>query len=261
MMLKTFIDDRGVATLSLNRPEIHNAFNDEMIDKITSQFLSWEKNDLVRLVLIKGEGKSFCAGADLNWMKKMLDYSHAENIQDSKKLAKMFKVMNEFEKPLIGKIQGHALGGGSGILAVCDYVILMDRSKIGFTETRLGLVPAVISPYVLSKIGESYARATFLSGKPFSAKKALEMGLAHQVCSEDEIEKVTDQVIDDFLLAAPKAVKIAKKLIKNVIAMKNSKEDDLSFYTCEVIASQRISAEGQEGMSALLEKRKPVWAN
>jgi methylglutaconyl-CoA hydratase len=257
MNYKLEIDDRGVATVTLNRPELHNAFNDELIKDLISCFSALDKNDLVRVVVLTGSGKSFCAGADLNWMKRMKDYSMEENLSDSQTLCELFTIMNDLQKPLIGKINGAALGGGAGLLAVCDYVVAVDTASFGFTEVRLGLLPAVISPFVIAKIGASHARATFLTGAKFNVTKAINMGLVHQVSSFDKIDEDINELIKEFLQAAPNAQKLAKQLIKEVVnagEIKNARN-----YTCEKIAVARKSAEGQEGMSSLLDKRKANW--
>lgn len=255
------IAEQGVATLTLNRPDIHNAFNDEMIYEIIQVFKEYEKDDKVRVVLLKGNGKSFCAGADLNWMKKMKDYSMEQNIEDSKNLAKMFRTINDFPKPVIGRIHGAALGGGSGLVAVCDYVIADKKTIFGFTEVLLGLIPAVISPYVIAKIGETHARATFLSGKRFDANKAMTMGLIHEIeDGDEEIEYYLEKAVGNFLKAGPIAASEAKKLVKEVVNFGNDL-DAKTKYTCEAIANRRIHSEGQEGMNALLEKRKPNWVH
>lgn len=254
------IDKRGVATVTLNRPELHNAFNDELIASLTDEFLQLEKNDDVRLIVLTGAGKSFCAGADLNWMKKMKDYTDQENYADSRKLSKLFEVINSVTKPVIGKVNGHALGGGTGLIAVCDYVVAKEGAKIGFTEVLLGLVPAVISPYVMAKIGHSMARAYFLSGEKFTPEIALRMNLVHQVSLERYFERDVEQVVERFLLAAPKAQQVCKKLIQDVDSkvLENNFESVID-YTCKTISRQRTSDEGQEGMDALLTKRKPQW--
>lgn len=251
-------DERGVVTITLNRPEIHNAFNDELISGLTEEFKSMENDESVRLVILTGAGKSFCAGADLNWMKKMVDYSEQENFSDSMNLANMFEAMNSFTKPLIGKVNGAALGGGSGLVAVCDHVIVHESAKLGFTEVRLGLVPAVISPYVMAKIGHSNSRTLFLTGERFDANKAKEIGLAHQVSLARYFNKDVEDCVEQFLKAGPEAQRMAKRLIYGVedrIGHKNSQKE----FTCKTIAQMRISKEGQEGMNALLEKRKPKW--
>lgn len=254
--LKTNIDDRGVAFVTLNRPEIHNAFNDKLILEITEQFELLDADSSVRLVVLSGEGRSFCAGADLNWMSSMVSYSMEENIEDSRNLAKMFQTINYFSKPVIGKINGHALGGGVGVVAVCDYAITHDKAKFGFTEVRLGLVPAVISPYCINKIGESNARAWFLSGEMFQGEQAKHMGLVHEVTTLEKFEARSEEIIESHLKAGPEAAVAAKVLINDVLA---TDEEDLETYTCTEIAKKRISSEGQMGMMALLNKEKPSW--
>lgn len=257
MLYNLKIDSRGVATVTLNRPELHNAFNDELILDLIKCFRELEVDEKVRLVVLTGAGKSFCAGADLNWMKRMKDYSFEENLKDSQNLAELFTVINQFKKPTIAKMNGAALGGGAGLIACCDYVIAGDTAMIGFTEVRLGLIPAVISPFVIAKIGESNARATFMSGVRFNSFRAMSMGLVHQISSFDKIDEDLEVVIKDFLQAAPMASVIAKELIATVLR-KNSIEEARQF-TCELISKVRASSEGQEGMSALLEKRKASW--
>lgn len=250
------LSDKGVATVTLNRPEIHNAFNDELINELVSCFNGIDQDKKVRLVVLTGAGKSFCAGADLNWMKSMVSYSMEENIKDSKNLALLFSTINNCTRPVIGKINGHALGGGVGLVAVCDYAITTDRAKMGFTEVKLGIMPAVISPYVIKKIGESHARAWFLSGAMFKGDVAMNMNLVHEVCTLDDLEKRTAELIESFLLAAPNAAIKGKELIQNVLTLPSEKIED---YTCNEIAKKRISEEGQDGMTALLEKRNPGW--
>ena len=256
--IKKDISKNGVATVTLNRPEVHNAFNDLMIEEIINVFTDLGNCSTTRIVVLTGEGKSFCAGADLNWMSSMVEYTMEENFQDSKKLAMMFETINNFRKPVIGKINGHALGGGVGLVAVCDYAITHDRSKFGFTEVRLGLIPAVISPYCINKIGESHARAWFLSGEMFKGPKAQNIGLIHEVTTLEEFENRSDEVIKSFLQAAPEAAVVAKELIRNVLRVEKS---ELTKITCSEIAKKRISIEGQEGMKALLNKTKPSWMN
>lgn len=254
-------NDNGVFWVTLNRPEIHNAFNDQFIKELTETFKKASSDNAVRLIVLTGNGKSFCAGADLNWMKSMVNYTMEENIQDSQKLADLFYVINTCSKPVIGKINGHALGGGVGLVSVCDYAITVSEAKFGFTEARLGLIPAVISPYVINKIGESHARAWFLSGERFDAEKALSLGFVHQVVPSDKLDEAFNEVLKSFLAAGPIAAGKAKELITNVLSMKYSGKTlkDIEAYTCKAIAERRISDEGQEGMNALLEKRKANW--
>lgn len=246
--------ENSIGTVCINRPEIHNAFNDELIASMTKAFNQLDNDKDVQIIVLTGEGRSFCAGADLNWMSSMIDYTLDENIEDSKKLANLFETINNVSKPVIGKVNGAALGGGVGLVAVCDYAITHEKSKFGFTETRLGLIPAVISPYCIRKIGESNARAWFLSGDRFSAQKAKEMNLIHQVSSLESFEDDFNRLIESYLVAGPKAAIEAKKLIKTITENK-----DYSEYTTRAISLLRVSDEGQEGMKALLNKRKANW--
>lgn len=250
--LEVIEKEKGVKEVWLNRPELHNAFNAELIEEMISLFESF-KNE--RLIILSGKGASFCAGADLNWMKSMKNYSKDENFKDSKRLAKMFSVINECDVPVIGRVNGHALGGGVGLVSVCDYVICAQEAMLGFTEVRLGLIPAVISPYCISKVGESNARAWFLSGDRFTAEEAKRMGLVHDVVLGPMIDEKVEEIKKRFLAAGPEAAKEAKKLIRGV--MKNLKASEE--FACNMISERRVSAEGQEGMRALLEKDKPNW--
>ena len=243
----------GVVEIWLNRPELHNAFNAELIQELISAFGAIDKK--TRLVILSGRGASFCAGADLNWMKAMKDYSKEENFRDSKELARLFSTINECEVPVIGRVNGHALGGGVGLVSVCDYVVAVKEALMGFTEVRLGLIPAVISPYCISKIGESNARAWMLSGERFSADEAMRMGLVHEVVGAGEIDARIHELEKRFLAAGPEASREAKKLVRGVVKNLKGSED----LTCQMISERRISSEGQEGMRALLEKDKPAW--
>jgi methylglutaconyl-CoA hydratase len=253
--LKVEKDSRKVVTVTLNRPEIHNAFNDKLIHEITDTFDELSKSD-ARLIILTGEGKSFCAGADLNWMSSMINYSEEENHEDSLKLAQMFQVINECPMPILGRVNGHALGGGVGLLSVCDFVHTHDRAKFGFTEVKLGLIPAVISPFVIAKIGESHARAWFLSGELFKGKEAKHMGLVHKVSEFSDFEKDFEKTVESFLLAGPNAAQSAKELVKEVLSLSH---EEVTEYTCSEIARIRNSDEGQDGMKALLNKTKASW--
>lgn len=244
--------EQGVKEVWLNRPELHNAFNAELIEEMIALFESFKDE---RLIILSGKGSSFCAGADLNWMKAMKDYTKEENFQDSKRLARMFAAINECDVPVIGRINGHALGGGVGLVSVCDYVVAVDNALMGFTEVRLGLIPAVISPYCISKIGESNARAWMLSGERFGVEEAKKMGLVHEVVIGPNLDTKIEEVKKKFLAAGPVAAKEAKKLIRGVMNNLKNSED----FTCQMISERRISSEGQEGMRALLAKDKPAW--
>ena len=255
-LLISHVDERGVAEVILNRPDIHNAFNDQLIEEVIHVFGELEKDENVRLVVLSGKGQSFCAGADLNWMSSMINYSQEENVRDSLRLARMFEVINDFKKPIIGKINGHALGGGVGLVAVCDYAITHEKAKFGFTEVRLGLIPAVISPFCINKIGETNARAWFLSGERFDGHQGRHMGLIHEVTSLGEFEDRVNAIIASHLQAGPAAAVAAKSLIQNVLKLSKG---DVTEFTCHEIAKKRVSAEGQEGMKALLNKTQPNW--
>lgn len=254
--LKITKTKKGVAYINLNRPEIHNAFNNELIFEIIDCFESVDSDESINLIVFSGVGRSFCAGADLNWMKSMVDFSKKENFEDSQKLFQMFETINNCSKPVIGKINGHALGGGMGLMAVCDYALTHDKAKFGFTETRLGLIPAVISSFCINKIGEANARAWFLSGEQFSANQALAMGIVQEVTSVDRFEARSEELINSFLKAGPKASVKAKTLIREVLS---AQKDDVKDLSCMSISECRISSEAQEGMNALLDKRKAKW--
>ncbi len=254
--LKENLTENGVMTITLAREEVHNAFNEVLIAELTMVFEKINTNEKIRLVVLTGTGRSFCAGADLNWMKSMKDYTKEENLVDSRKLARMFQVIDSCTKPVLGKINGHALGGGVGLLSVCDYNHTHSKAKFGFTEVCLGLVPAVISPFVINRIGQGFARAYFLSGEKFQSEQALKMNLVNRVSSVESFESEFVETVNLYLQAAPGAAIKAKQLIRDVLA---TKESELTEMTCEAIAEQRVSSEGQEGMSALLEKRKPSW--
>lgn len=244
--------EKGVKEVWLNRPELHNAFNAELIEEMIVVFESL-KNE--RLIILSGRGTSFCAGADLNWMKAMKNYSNEENFRDSKRLAKMFSTINDCDVPVIGRVNGHALGGGVGLVSVCDFVIANQEATLGFTEVRLGLIPAVISPYCISKIGESNARAWMISGERFSAEEAKRMGLVHDITAPNELDLRVEEMKKKFLAAGPLAAREAKRLIRGVMRNLKASED----FTCQMISERRVSTEGQEGMRALLEKDKPAW--
>jgi methylglutaconyl-CoA hydratase len=244
-----------VATVSLNRPQVRNAFNEDFIAELTA----WATAPMpqgVRVALLRGEGSHFCAGADLAWMSKMVGYSHDENIRDAKAMAAMFRALDTLPIPLIGRIQGAALGGGAGLAAVCDIVVAGDRAQFGFTEAKLGILPAVISPFALAKIGTSAARELFLTGARFTALRAREIGLVHAVCAEAGLDATIDGYVRELLTSAPGAVSAAKALIAQVAGRAPRDVADL---TAETIARHRVSDEGQAGMRAFLDKRPAPW--
>lgn len=255
--LLTAIDERGCATLTLNNPEQHNAFDDRMIADLTAALLKFKDNPLVRVILLTANGKSFSAGADLNWMRRMADYSQQENVRDALALAELMRVLNELPQPTIALVHGATIGGGVGLVAACDIAIAADRSSFCLSEVKLGLIPAVISPYVIMAIGARQARLYFLTAERFTAAEALRIGLVHQLCPESELSKFGEQLCHQLLQNGPEALKEAKRLIREVAG--RTIDSDLIDLTADWIAAIRASDEGREGLTAFLDKRKPSW--
>ncbi len=252
------ITPSGVATVTLNRPEIHNAFNDALVEELSTAFTMLAARPDVRLAVLRGAGKSFCAGADLAVMKAAKEAGEEENREQAKKLAWMFETLNRFPKPLIGVIHGAALGGGAGLAAVCDFVLAGPEARFGLPEVRLGILPAVIAPYVIAKIGHSNARACFLSGMQFDVAGGMRMGMVHRYVSKpEELEAALEQIISKFLLGGPQAQTMAKEVIFGIEGKRGREVID---YTSGLIARARAGEEGQEGLAAFLEKRAPKWA-
>jgi methylglutaconyl-CoA hydratase len=245
-----------VATVTLDRPEIHNAFNEVMIAELTEIFKKVSEDESVRVVVLTGNGKSFSAGADLNWMKKMINYGYDQNLEDSLKLAELFYLMYSLPKPIIARVNGAAIGGGTGLVAVCDIAIAAENAKFSLSEVKLGLVPACISPYVIRKVGEGKCREFFLTGERLTAQRALEVGLVNHVVSSEELDQAVQEKVNQLISSGPKALAMCKELLKSVTGMDFEKAKT---YTADMIASMRIGDEGQEGMNAFLEKRKPKW--
>jgi methylglutaconyl-CoA hydratase len=243
-------DSGGVLSVTLNRPEVHNAFNDELIAEAIDLF-GGDAVRNARAVVLRGSGTNFCAGADLNWMSRMVRYTREENVRDSALLAKMYALINECPAPVVGRIQGAAIGGGVGLVAVCDVAVAARDAKFGLSEVKLGILPAVISPYVIAKIGQTHARALFLTGERFDAERALRIGLVHAIADD------VDHVIKQLLTSGPEAVRECKKLIAHVAGHDLA---DAIPYTIEAIAARRVSEEGQAGMQAFLKKEKAPWA-
>ena len=249
--------DRGpVTTVTLNRPDVRNAFNEEMIDELSAFAAEAAGDRSIRAIILRGAGSVFSAGADVQWMSRMIGYSHEENLSDARKAARMFHALDSLPVPVIGRIHGAALGGGSGLAAVCDVVVAADDTVFGFTEVVLGILPAMISPYVVRKIGPSYARELCLSGTRFTAARAKEIGLVHTVVAADGLDAAVDLQIETFSKASPTAVAATKKLLAEVYGRKPG---DVLALTAENIAAQRVSPEGQEGLRAFLEKRPAAW--
>jgi methylglutaconyl-CoA hydratase len=246
-----------VLRASINRPEVKNAFNEVVIEEITDLFRRINKSPgKIRVIILTGEGDSFCAGADLKWMKGMVDYNLEQNLEDSRQLSRMFHLIATCHLPVLARVNGHALGGGAGLVAASDIAIATDRAKFGFTEVKLGLAPAVISPYLVKKMGESNCRRYFLTGERFSANIAMKMGLIHEVVPENELDKAVDDLVQGLLSSGPQAIAACKEILARGASLR---EFDLNNYLTEVIARIRVSEEAQEGMNAFLEKRKPKW--
>jgi len=245
-----------LATLVLNRPRVHNAFNSVMISEMLDVLQKIKKDASVRVIVLTGQGSSFCAGADLNWMKEIIHYSYEQNIRESLELAELLYAIYSIPKPTIAQVNGTAIGGGVGFLSACDIVLAAKTAKFGLSEVKIGLIPAAISPYVVRRIGESKAREYFLTGKRMSAEKGERIGLVNHVFPHDKLDQETQKAVDLLVSSGPNALAKCKELLFRVpqMTLKEAKE-----FTAKMIADLRISDEGQEGMNAFLEKRKPDW--
>ncbi len=247
--------DGPVARVTIDRPTVHNAFNDELIRQLTQTFEQLGGKPEVRVIVLAGSGRSFCAGADLNWMGSMVDYDEAANRADSLEIAAMYAAIDRCEKPVVGRVQGAAIGGGCGLVAVCDIVVAGPRARFGLSEVRLGLAPAVIAPYVVRKIGTSRARELFLTGQRIDPMEAKQYGLIHRICgSEDGLDSGIQRVVDALLKGGPKALAACKLLAREADLWADPAER-----TASIIAGLRVGAEGQEGIRAFLAKRAPSW--
>lgn len=256
MTVKVDIKDQ-IATVTLCNPEIHNAFNADMVSALTKAFSELSKNKEVRAIVLRGEGKSFCAGGDLKWMKSTLSYSYEENIEDAKKLANMFKTINECSKPVTGRVHGAAIGGGVGLVSVCDMVCAIESAIFSLSEVKIGLLPAVISPFVLRKVAPGEARRYFITSERFNATEAKRIGLISEVVSNvEEMDKKINEWISAILSGGPEAVSLCKKMVHEIPSLDLNSALEL---TSKQIAERRVSKEGQEGMLAFLEKRQPSW--
>ncbi len=251
------VDEKGRATVTLNRPAMHNAFDDSLIALLTDELKRLDRDSNIRVVVLAAKGKNFSAGADLNWMKRMAGYSLEENLEDAKKLAHLMKTLNGLSKPVIAAVQGAAFGGGVGLVACCDIVIASTRASFSLSEVKLGLIPSVISPYVADAIGSRAARRYFLTGERFSAEEAYRLGLVNEVVEEDELNSAVEKICHILLQNGPEAIGEAKKLIASV--SRGNIDENMINRTAHWIAEVRASHEGREGLSAFLEKRKPNW--
>ena len=248
-----------VEYLTLNRPEIRNAFNEEVIAELADWAAHVGESAAhqgLRVAVIAGSGKTFCAGADVAWMAKTVTYTARENLQDATEASRMFAALDALPVPLVGRVQGAAIGGGAGLCAVCDIVVAEQNAVFGFPEVKLGILPAIISPFALAKIGRSAARELFLTGTRFSAFRAREIGLVHAVVPAAELDLTVSRYVQELLTAAPEAIAAAKALIANVWGRP---VDEAVPITANAIATRRVSTEGQQGLRAFLDKRAPAW--
>ena len=253
------VDRKGpIERVTLNRPDVRNAFNAEMLAELASWAADFPKSSSgVRAVVIGGAGKAFCAGADAAWLKKVAQHSEDDNIRDAAATSQMFRALDELPVPVIGRVQGAAIGGGAGLVAVCDVVVAAEEAVFGFTEVKLGIIPAVISPFVIAKIGVSAARELFVTGARFPAARAYKMDLVHAVVPEAELDDTIDRYVAEILAGGPQAIAAAKTLVRDVAGAQDAA--DATRITAKALAERRASDEGQEGLRAFLEKRKPGW--
>jgi methylglutaconyl-CoA hydratase len=249
--------DGPVATCTFNRPEVRNAFNARMIQDIIGAMAEINAMDDIRVAVVTGAGACFSAGADLNWMKSMKDYSYEENIADAEALADCMRSIYSCRKPTIARVNGPSIGGGNGLVAACDIAIAAEEAIFSLSEVKIGLVPATIGPYVVKRIGPANARYLMLTGHRFNGIEAAQYGLVNWAVPRDQLNDEIDHVIERLLTSGPQAMHTAKELIRNVPAMS---EDEARKYTAKMIAELRTSEEGQEGITAFLEKRKPKWS-
>ena len=247
----------GVATVTLNRPEVHNAFDEVLIARLTATFVSLDDDADVRVVVLAATGRSFCAGADLNWMKRMASFGHDENLADANALAAMLRALYALSKPTIARVHGAAYGGGVGLVAACDIALAVPEATFALSEARLGLIPATIGPYVIEAIGARQARRYFLTAERFDAAQAHRIGLVHEVVAGDRLDARVDALVDALKTAGPAAQLECKALIRGVAH--RPIDEDVIAGTAEHIAAVRSSPEGREGITAFLSKRRPPW--
>jgi len=246
-----------IGRVTFCRPEVHNAFNDQVIDEMTFAFGRLKTDPDVRVVILSGDGKSFCAGADLNWMRRVKDSAFEDNLDEARRLADLFWDIYSFPKPVIGRINGAAIGGGTGFVAVTDIAVAAQSAVFSFSEVKIGVVPACISPYVIKRVGEGKAREFFLTGERLTSDRALEAGLVNRAVPDEMLDATVNGLVESLLSSGPEAIRVCKELLQTVPALT---VDDFKEYTARVIAELRQSPEGQEGMDAFLNKRKPKWA-
>lgn len=257
--LQYHAEPNGVITLTLHRPEVHNAFDDELICMLTDTLVALDRDPNARVIVLTGSGESFSAGADLNWMRSMVDAPLKDNEHDALALARLLRTLNYHRLPTVARINGPAFGGGLGLIACCDLAITVDSAVFALTECRLGLAPAVISPYVFRRIGESHARRYFLTGERFDAAHAVRIGLAHERVAPETLDSEVERFCTELLRSGPRAAGHCKALAFHAAGHDRDHQLKLDQYTARLIAEIRTSTEGQEGMRAFLEKRQPDW--
>lgn len=257
MTALTLTHTGALLTITLNRPEVRNAFNDEVIAELTQAFQTAAANAETRAVVLASEGPAFCAGADLNWMRRMADYTRAENLADAAKLAEMLRVMYACPKPTIARIQGDVVAGGMGLVAACDMAVAVDTAGFCLSEVKLGLIPATISPYVIRAMGARAAHRYFLTAERFSAQEAHRIGFVHEVVPADQLDAKVAELVKALVNASPNAVRSCKELVQTVAGREI--DGTLIAHTVEGIADIRSSSEGKEGVQSFLQKRKPNW--
>ena len=257
MHLQTDTAD-GLATVTLNRPDVRNAFNEDVIAELTQAFTQLGQQADVRCIVLAANGPAFCAGADLNWMRRIADYSHAENVADAAQLAEMLRVIHTCPKPTVARIQGDVYAGGTGLVAACDVAVSVDTAHFCLSEVKLGLIPATISPYVIQAMGTRAAHRYFLTAERFTAAEALRIGFVHEVVTADALDATVAQITSALLAASPQAVTTCKRLVREVAGQEISLE--LVAMTVNAIADSRTSAHGREGVQSFLQKHKPNWA-
>ena len=257
--LRTDRDDRGVVTLTLDRPEVRNAFSAELMTAITATVGDLAGDDTVRALVLTGAGSAFSAGADIEWMRAMVGHSFEDNVADSHRFEAMLRAVDDFPAPTLARVNGHALGGAAGLLGCVDIAVAVRGAWFGFTETRLGLVPAMISAYVQPRIGVGNARRYFLTGERFDADRAWHLGLVHEVCDPDDLDATFERVLGEVLAAGPTAQREVKPLLAAVAA--SDAPQDTERLRVELISRLRVADEGQEGLRSFLEKRRPAWVD
>ncbi|GIV91017.1 MAG: enoyl-CoA hydratase [Chloroflexus sp.] len=256
MAVLTLIRNGPVATLILQRPAVHNAFNPEVIAGITEVCKELRDDPAVRVLVLQGDGPSFCAGADLHWMQQSLSYTHEENLADAARLDAMFTALDTLPQAVVARVHGAALGGGVGLVCCADYAVAADDAVFGLTEVRLGLLPAVIARFVAARIGFGHARALFVTGRRLKAAQALAIGLVHEVVSADQLDAAVEAVVSDLLRGGPKAIAASKALLR---AVRTEPLAEVRRLSIEAIAAARTGAEGQAGLRAFLKRELPPW--